>query len=422
MSDGLNATGYAFLGLTAIVAMLVAVVMFAVLRFGAAAREARRSLGDSRMESVLLSSALEDAITRLKAQERATAARAEASEQLSSEIVASLTSGLIVADLKGALQIVNPAARRILKLPESTAPLSDATLDEVPALRDVINEALRSKAPILRRTLTLDRPDGPMHLGVTVSPLGGETAGRGAICLFTDLTSVVALEEQLRLKDALAQLGELTAGLAHEFRNGLATIHGYGRLLDPEVLPPPQRPYVEGIREETQALGEIVTNFLRFARPEPLMLAPVDLRSVVESAAEDAPSARIRMSGELGRVDADEVLLRQAFSNLFRNSVEACTAANRAPEIRVDGRIDSADSTVAVAVADNGPGIQADALPRLFQPFFTTRPGGSGLGLAIVQKVVVSHNGRISAGNSPEGGAVFQVTLPLSSAADPPKS
>ena len=93
------------------------------------------------------------------------------------------------------------------------------------------------------------------------------------MCLFTDLTSVMELEEQLRLKEALARLGELTAGLAHEFRNGLATIHGYGRLLDPASCRT-QRPYVEGIRAETRALGEIVTNFLRFAKPDPLALAP----------------------------------------------------------------------------------------------------------------------------------------------------
>ena len=90
---------------------------------------------------------------------------------------------------------------------------------------------------------------------------------------------MVELEEQLRLKEALARLGELTAGLAHEFSNGLATIHGYGRLLDPDALPEPHRAYVEGIRAETTALGEVVTNFLSFARPEPLAMAPVDLRA-----------------------------------------------------------------------------------------------------------------------------------------------
>src|SRR5690606_4679195 len=105
------------------------------------------------------------------------------------------------------------------------------------------------------------------HLGVTVSPIRDKVGvGHGAICLFTDLSDVVELEEQLRLKDSLARLGELTAGIAHEFRNGLATIHGYARLMDPAQLPDEYRPYVTGIREETEALGEIVTNFLNFAK------------------------------------------------------------------------------------------------------------------------------------------------------------
>ena len=97
----------------------------------------------------------------------------------------------------------------------------------------------------------------PSHLGVTVSHItDADGEMQAVVCLFTDLTAVVELEERLRLKEALARLGELTAGLAHEFRNGLATIHGYGRLLDPATLPQPARTYVEGIRAETTALGE----------------------------------------------------------------------------------------------------------------------------------------------------------------------
>ena len=242
-------------------------------------------------------------------------------------------------------------------------------------MRDVIDESLRTRQPVLRRTLVLERPDRPMHLGVSVSPIAAERGPSGAICLFSDLTDVFALEEQLRIKESLARLGELTAGLAHEFRNGLATIHGYARLLDPAALPVAQRPYVEGIRDETQALGEVVTRFLHFAGPAPLVLAPVELRAIVERAAEDAPAARMNVTGEFVAVDGDEVLLRQAISNLFRNSVEACTAQGRAAEIDVNGQIDRAHSAFHLTIADNGPGIAIDALPKIFQPFFTQRAG-----------------------------------------------
>jgi PAS domain S-box-containing protein len=408
----MNPAGYAFLGLTIIVAVLVAILAFAVLRFAAAARNARKNLGESRTESLLLSSALEEAITRLKAQERATAARAEASERLSSAIVNSLTSGLLVVDRDGAVQIVNPSAQRILGLTDLGTLPSKTALDAVPALKDVIRESLQTSQPILRRTLTLPRPEGVMHLGVSVSPLTSESGQSGAICLFRDVTAMMALEEQLRLKEALARLGELTAGLAHEFRNGLATIHGYARLLDPSLLAASQRPYLEGIRNETQSLGDVVTNFLNFAKPEPLALAPTNLRSLIARAAEDVV-AEVTITGDFGTVDADDVLLRQAVSNLFRNSVEACGTVGVSPAISVQGHIDPGADEVVVVVKDNGPGIPAHVMPRLFQPFFSGRPGGTGLGLAIVQKVVVSHNGRVAAANRAEGGAVFTMTLPL---------
>src|SRR5262249_59067246 len=141
------------------------------------------------------------------------------------------------------------------------------------------------------------------------------------ICLFTDLSEVMELEEQLRLKDSLARLGEMTAGIAHEFRNGLATIHGYSRLLDLDKLAPEHRPYVQGIRDETEALGQVVTNFLSFARPTEPVLTPVELSSLAERAADDIRSdARARggeviVRGEFGWVEGDEGLLRQALSN-----------------------------------------------------------------------------------------------------------
>jgi signal transduction histidine kinase len=414
-------TGYAFLGLSVLVAMVVAVLVFAVLRFASAARSTRRLVSDdSDNPSTLLASALEDTITHLKAKERATAARAAASELLSSSIVASLTSGLIVVDSRGTVQIVNPAAQRLLDLEDAPGP-AETILRATPALRDIIEESLRNGTPILRRTIVLERPAGSMHLGVTVSPLAAGDGQSGAICIFRDLTSVMALEEQLRLKEALARLGELTAGLAHEFRNGLATIHGYARLLDPAQLPDAQQPYLAGIREETQALDAVVTNFLNFARPAPLTLISTDLRTVVERAAADVPAATVEIAGDFAWVDADDVLLRQAVSNLFRNSVEACAAKGVAPAVCVHGHIDADRRAVVVTVADDGPGIDDRALPRLFQPFFTTRPGGTGLGLAIVQKIIVSHNGSVTAANRREGGAVFTVTLP-SVFADRPSS
>jgi signal transduction histidine kinase len=275
--------------------------------------------------------------------------------------------------------------------------------------------------PISRRAVHLsDTRHGATHLGVTVSPLFDNDGNvHGAICLFTDLTAVKNLEEQLRLKESLATVGELTAGIAHEFRNGLATIHGYSKLFDLKALPDAYRTYVEGIRAEAESLNQVVTNFLNFARPAQLTLGPVDLRGVCERAAEELRAeARtlggdITVRGDFGTLEGDEVLLRQAFSNLLRNAVEACADASLAPVILVKSEVDATQRLMRIVVDDNGPGIQAAQREQVFRPFFTSKRNGTGLGLALVQKIIVFHNGRITVGTSPLGGASLQVSLPL---------
>jgi signal transduction histidine kinase len=244
----------------------------------------------------------------------------------------------------------------------------------------------------------------------------------GVTCLFTDLSKIADLEDQLRLKDTLARLGELTAGLAHEFRNGLATIHGYARLLDLDALANPQRTYVEGLRAETDALGQIVTNFLSFARPTQLAVAPVAMQPLAGRVADDIRAdaerlgGRVDVGGSWATVDGDEVLLRQAISNLARNAIEACEEAGIVPAIQIYGEVDREARLLRLHVTDNGPGIDAAHRERIFRPFFTTKQKGTGLGLALVQKIVVTHNGRVHALPAPGGqGATMSVTLPLGS-------
>ena len=416
----LSPQAYALLGLTAMIGVIAGVATFAVLRFAAAARDNRR-LSRQGGDSAMLTAALQEAVQKLRAQERAMAERAEASERLSTHIVNSITAGLLVVDRDGRVQILNPAGRRMLGIPQEAAIADYRSLPAAAApLAGAIQECLRNGQPIVRRSLEMPDAGEVTHVGVTVSPLGEEgTDLGGAICLFSDLTAVIDLEEQLRLKETLARLGELTAGIAHEFRNGLATIYGYGKLLDPAALPPQFRPYVEGIRQETAALGEVVTNFLNFARPTKLSVSSLELGSVVERAADDLRKdaqqlgGDITLTGEFGRVDGDDVLLRQAFINLLRNAVEACQEARVAPSIFVEGVRDDGQGVARVSIHDNGPGVAADARERIFRPFITTKKSGTGLGLALVQKIVVTHNGRVTVAGSPRGGACFQVVLPL---------
>jgi signal transduction histidine kinase len=162
----------------------------------------------------------------------------------------------------------------------------------------------------------------------------------------------------------------------------------------------------------------VVTNFLQFARPAQLTLTDVDLRGICERAAEEIrPDARalggdVEVRGEFGVVEGDEVLLRQAFSNLLRNALEACLGGPVPPQIVIQSDHDPATRLSRLAVNDNGPGIAPALRERVFRPFFTLKRNGTGLGLALVQKIIVFHNGRIVIGTSPGGGASLQITLP----------
>lgn len=413
--------GYLLLGLTAIVGLLAAVLGYAVLRLFAAARAAARAERSEGAETAFMAAAMQDAVRRLREQERAMKDRAEASERLSEEIIASMTSGLLVVGGDRHVRTLNPAGLKLLSLPEAdwSGEFRDVLSGAAP-LADVINECLETSRPVVRRTVTLRGTTAASHLGVTVSPIR-DPAGHahGAICLFSDLSDIVELEEQLRLKDSLARLGELTAGIAHEFRNGLATIHGYARLMDLERLPEDVRTYLKGIREETEALGQVVTNFLNFARPTELVLAPVDMAMIADRVADEirgdarARGGDVVVRGAFGSVDGDEVLLRQAFSNLCRNALEACVDAQIEPHIAIEGAPDPAQSILRVSVTDNGPGVAPSVAPRMFRPFVTTKARGTGLGLALVQKIVVTHNGRVTAQSEPDGGTRLIVTLPL---------
>jgi signal transduction histidine kinase len=424
---------YTLVALTVVLAMLVGVLVATVLRFSAAAREARRPAAEQHSEGAFVMGAMKDALDRLRVQERILHERAEASQRLNDTIVAGLTSGLLLVDAQGVLRIANPAGRRLLGLGEGVGDRSyREVLADAEPLVSVVGEGLRSPVPIERRLVSvrIGSPAGATasraerHFGVTVSPLHGpDGAPQGVICLFTDLTSVVALEQQVQFKESLARLGELTAGLAHEFRNGLATIHGYARLLDPARLGPPHDAYVRALREETETLNDVVTNFLAFARPTPLVASPVDVGQVALRVAEDFTTEAGRLDGAVvtrgtfGHILGDEVLLRQAVGNLCRNALEACAASRVGPQIVIEGALDRGAGALVLTVRDNGPGIPADHLERVFQPFFTTKPSGTGLGLALVQKIVVTHNGHVAARNLPEGGAAFDVRLPVNTAA-----
>jgi signal transduction histidine kinase len=421
-------------GLTVVMVLLLGVLLLAIVRFRDAARRIGQPSRIDASESAFMAAAMHEAVLRLRDKEQAQQARADASERLSEDIVSGLTSGLIVVTADGRTRIINPAARQLLNLPEGQAsggtPFADA-LGHVPPLAAVIEESLRTQEPIVRRVLDLRAlasavPGGAVQLGVTVSPIVDTKGGggfQGIICLLNDLTSVVSLEERLRLRESLAQVGEMTAGIAHEFRNSLATIHGYARLIALDGLSERDRACVEGIQQESTALAEVLTNFLHFARPTDVTLDAISLRTVIERAAEeiraevDARQGSLEITGPDVTVDGDEVLLRQAFGNLCRNALEACVGQGVRPEIAVRIDVDAAQREALVSIADNGPGIDPAVRDRIFQPFFTTKGKGTGLGLALVQKIIITHNGRITPAHPTSGGLRMDVAIPLAAGA-----
>jgi signal transduction histidine kinase len=213
------------------------------------------------------------------------------------------------------------------------------------------------------------------------------------------------MEESIREKEALARAGELTAGIAHEVRNGLGTIVGYARLLERSALAEDPAAAARSIREECETLETVVRRFTDFVKLERLRLGETDLARLIARVVAREARAREEVRTELVGLDApllvraDEELLERAFENLVRNAVEAAAAGGR--HVEVSAR--EADGLVEVRIDDDGPGLAPDH-PGEIRPFYTTRPGGLGLGLPLARKIVLLHGGTLDLiGRAPAG-------------------
>ena len=351
-------------------------------------------------------------------------ARAVSAEQFSERIVASVPSGLLAVDSGGRATLVNAPARILLGVEGATEARAYAELlGNAPEMAELIESCLRT-GEVFRREEVAARAQGGAvrRLGVTVAPIElGE--GRGALCLLTDITEVLQLREAVALKRNLESLGEMSAGLAHEFKNALATLHGYAQLLQTLDVDERGRAATAALLQEVRGLSEMVTSFLNFARPKPLDPADVSLSELVESCRTEMEKlygelrVEVRVEGEFPVVRADERLLRQALLNVMRNAAEAVgeEAAERRVVVRGSrARGEGGRELAVVEVADTGAGIPEDDLRRIFIPFFTTKSKGHGIGLALAHRVVTDHGGTLTARNDARGGAVFRISLPLS--------
>jgi two-component system, NtrC family, sensor histidine kinase AtoS len=347
-------------------------------------------------------------------------ARAASAEQFSERIVMSVPSGLVAFDARGRATVVNGPARALIEADGGAEGQSvRELLRGAPDLAEMVERCLDT-GEVYRRE-EVQAGGRARRLGVTVAPIG-LAEGRGALCLLTDLTEVLQLREQVALKKNLESLGEMSAGLAHEFKNALATLHGYAQLMQNLSLDEKGRAASGALLQEVRHLSEMVTAFLNFARPQPLELADVSLRGLVTDSAQELRPlfeerrVELAVEGEFADVRGDERMLRQALLNLMRNAAEAVDDESEARRVQVRGSIQAGaagKSRAKIEVRDTGGGISPEDLQRIFIPFFTTKSTGHGVGLALAHRVITDHGGTLAAGNAPEGGAVFTMILPM---------
>lgn len=221
-----------------------------------------------------------------------------------------------------------------------------------------------------------------------------------------------SLREQLVVKERLAALGEISAGIAHELRNPLAVIAGYAKLLLKQCADDEgRRAAAAGILKEVEEMNRIMEELLRFSKAEPITKREIDLSLLLEEVVAECRDAakELTCAGGAGTtVQADRTLLKQALKNLVRN---ACDAGSRVGVAVETHRVEGKDG-VRISVTDNGPGISPEQREKIFLPFFTTKSGGSGIGLALVHKIVTAHGGGVSVESCPGGGSTFYVILP----------
>lgn len=347
--------------------------------------------------------------------------RAQHTERLSEAVTRNMPAGLLLINESGLISSANPAAEAALGMQSLTFRKYSEVLGPDSFMAQMIRECLEGGSTFRREEVQYTTPTREFRqLGVTISPISNkQNEISGALCLLSDLTELAALQKQVQMKESLAALGELSAGIAHEFKNALATISGYAQMIRAESPPENDvRENAERILDQTRAITHVVTEFLKFARP--LALAEEDVyfgglaERVIDDLHESQPQVTFAAEGDFVHVSGDDALLRQALLNLVRNAAESASTQQFGGRVTIRGSVEESSSGISqrISVSDNGPGIPPENLAKIFLPFFTTKAHGTGLGLAVVQKIIVQHGGTVEARNLPEGGAEFIVWLP----------
>lgn len=387
---------------------------------------------------------------QLRQRLRETTRALEEADHFGTGVFDGLTDALVTIDTLGTITFANRAAEGLVGRPRRSLigqPLGKAIQTAEDLLLRVASDSLIAGRPIPSREVIVLRPDGgslPAEArGFALRGEDGRTTG--VVLLLKDLREQKALQQERYHLDRLAVIGEMSAVVAHEFRNPLAGIKlGVQYLL--QRVPPddPLRPSVSMIAEEAEQMERTVEDILLISRRFELRLRPCDPVELVEHTlghlASALEQARVRVRREFAAqvppVMADAARMDQVFTNLVQNAIDAmpeggeltvAVAFREAARERAgegDGTVSPGD--VVFTFRDTGPGIPLVALTEIFEPFYTTKTKGTGLGLAIVDRIVKEHGGQVQAANAPDRGAEFTITLPAfyreSSPWQPPSS
>jgi len=360
----------------------------------------------------------------------------EIKEYLNS-ILQSVTDGVIAVDMKQRITAFNRAAERITGL-EGMAVIGwrfdECFETDFGVDFDEASEDETSGSPYTLSDMQVkDREAFPVRESTSLTR---DSKGRitGAVKVIEDLTELRELEEQARRQDRLATLGQMAATVAHEIRNPLGGIEGFASLLSRDFdEDDPRLKLVTKILEGARSLNQVVNELLMFTRPIKLEFRSVEIADAIEGAmgfvSEDMETSGIKLRKDLGSepllVRGDGEQLKRAILNILLNAVQAMPRGGDL-KINCQGRMlpqaarqmlgeGRNGAWVEIAVQDSGPGIDEAEIPLIFNPFYTKKEKGTGLGLAIATKIVEAHRGQITASNSPKGGAVFTISLPLES-------
>jgi two-component system sensor histidine kinase HydH len=336
----------------------------------------------------------------------------------SDSLVENMPIGLVATDAGGRLSAFNQTAEAILK--RTAAEVLGKPAEEIlPGSCLELFRTLAAEQRLIEREFDCAVEEGrTIPLEVIATTLREEDgAFLGHVILFRDMTEIRRLEEEVARSRRLASLGSLAAGVAHEIRNPLSSIKGFATWFRERYRDNPEdRETAEVMIREVDRLNRVITQLLEFARPLTMNRVPTPppavirhaLKMVEGEARKKGVALETDLSAEVGEIPLDADRMTQVLLNLFQNAIGAMEAGGvlRVSIARRDER------TVRIAVADTGIGIPKEDLPRVFDPYFTTRSSGTGLGLAIVHKIVEAHGGEVRLESEPGKGTTATILLP----------